>query len=49
MIVALWLRWTRDGHFRWLALCLGILVLDLFVGAALLRWELALLREAWGQ
>ena len=47
MIVALWHRWTRDHHFRWLALCLGILVLDLFVGAALLRWELALLREAW--
>ena len=47
MIVALWYRWTRDGHYRWLLLCLGILVLDLFVGAALLRWELSLIRESW--
>ena len=47
MIVALWQRWTRDGHFRWLALCLGILIADLFVGSLLVAWELRLLREAW--
>lgn len=49
MILALWQRWTRDGHFRWLALCLAILVADLFVGTALLAWEIALVRDAWGR
>jgi hypothetical protein len=47
VIVALWYRWTRDGHYRWLALCLAILALDLFVGSALLAWEIRLLRDAW--
>ena len=46
MILALWHRWIQDGHYRWLALCLAILVADLFVGSALLAWELSLLREA---
>ena len=49
MIVALWHRWTRDRHFRWLALCLGVLVLDFFVGSALIAWELWMLREVVGR
>lgn len=49
MIFALWHRWTRDRHFRWIALLLAILVVDLFVGSALIAWEIRLLREAWGQ
>ncbi len=49
MIVALGHRWTRDRHFRWLALCLGVLVLDFFVGSALIAWGLSLLREAMGR
>lgn len=47
MIVALWHRWTQDRHYRWLALCLAILAIDLLVGSALLAWEIRLLREAW--
>jgi hypothetical protein len=39
----------RDGHYRWLVLCLAILTLDLFVGSALLAWEMRLLRDAWGR
>jgi hypothetical protein len=49
MILALWHRWLHDYHYRWLALCLAILVADLFVGSALLAWEIALVREAWTQ
>lgn len=47
MIVALWHRWTRDRRSRWLALCLAILVADLFVGSALIAWEIALVKDAW--
>jgi hypothetical protein len=47
VIVALWHRWSRDGHYRWLALCLGVLVLDLFVGAWLVAWEIRLLKDLW--
>ena len=47
MIVAAWYRWTRDHHFRWLALCLAILVADLFVGSALIAWEISVLRDVW--
>jgi len=49
VIVALWTRWLHDHHYRWLALCLGILAADVLVGAALIRWEMALLREAWAR
>lgn len=47
MIIALWYRWTQDGHFRWLALCLAILIADMFIGSALIAWEIALLKDAW--
>lgn len=49
MIVLLWQRWTADRHFRWLALCLAILTLDLLVGSALVAWELSVLREVMGR
>ena len=47
MIVALWSRWTRDHHYRWLALCLGVLALDMLIGSALVAYEVRLIREAW--
>lgn len=49
MIIALWYRWTHDRHYRWLALCLGILVADLFVGSALIAWEISLMRDVMGR
>lgn len=49
MIFALWQRWLQHGHFRWLAILMALLVVDLFVGSALVAWEIRLLREAWGQ
>ncbi len=45
MIVALWLRWTKDRRLRWLALVLAVIAVDLAVGSALLAWELRTLEE----
>ena len=47
MIVVLWQRWQKQGNARWLFLLAALLALDVFVGMALLSWELRILKEMW--
>lgn len=45
MIVALWHRWTQDRRWRYLALCIAVLVADFFIGAWLIAWEIRIFKE----
>jgi hypothetical protein len=47
VIVALWHRWQTGHGLHYLALALAVLALDIFLGSALLAWELRVLREVW--
>lgn len=47
VIVALWHRWREDHRARWiLAACL-LLVIDAYLGAKLVAWEIEYARGAW--
>lgn len=45
VIVLLWHRWVELGQARWLALAL--VLLDVFLGTWLIKWEIEFIREVW--
>lgn len=47
MIVLLWHRWVELGQARWLALALALVLLDVFLGTWLIKWEIEFIREVW--
>ena len=49
MLVALWMRWRTHGRIRWLVLAAAIIVVDAFVGGALITWEVGVVREMVGR
>ena len=47
VIVLLWHRWVELGQARWLALALALVLLDVFLGTWLIKWEIEFIREVW--
>ena len=47
MIILLWQKWREEGHLKWIALVLAVLVLDAFVGSTIIAWEIEAIKNMW--